>query len=281
MLKILLIAGHGAGDPGACSSYGIEADETRKVVAKMLEEFKNYKNAEVTLYPTNRNAYADVKNGTTQVNFSNFDYAFEVHFNSATSANATGTEIFVTTSENVINVEEKVVKKIADTLNITNRGVKKSDFAVIENVKNKGTSSALLELCFISNKIDMEKYNLKFNNVCNSIVQAICEGFSLTRTVLEGKWVKDSKGWWYQKSDGTYPKNIWQLINGEWYFFGADGYAYVERWIQWKGKWYWLNKDCKMVKECVLTINNKYYAFGQDGVMKEKVEVRENGELIL
>ena len=30
-MRILLIAGHGAGDPGACG-YVIEADENRKVV---------------------------------------------------------------------------------------------------------------------------------------------------------------------------------------------------------------------------------------------------------
>ena len=42
-LKLLLIAGHGANDPGACSSYGIERDEARKVVSRLAELFKNYK----------------------------------------------------------------------------------------------------------------------------------------------------------------------------------------------------------------------------------------------
>ena len=41
-LKILLIAGHGAGDPGACSNYGIEANETRRVVEMLKAQFGAY-----------------------------------------------------------------------------------------------------------------------------------------------------------------------------------------------------------------------------------------------
>ena len=70
-MRILLIAGHGAGDPGACG-YVIEADETRKVVNAVKSHF-NGLNVVVDTYPTSRNAYADVKNGVCQVNFRNYD----------------------------------------------------------------------------------------------------------------------------------------------------------------------------------------------------------------
>ena len=79
MLKILLISAHGAGDPGACSSYGIESNETRRVVNRLKQLLANYMT--VTVYPQDRNCYADVVNGTVQVNMSAFDYVFEVHFN--------------------------------------------------------------------------------------------------------------------------------------------------------------------------------------------------------
>lgn len=45
-----------------------------------------------------------------------------------------------------------------------------------------------------------------------------------------GEWKQDSKGWWYQKDDGSYYKNEWQWIDGnhdgvsECYCFDADGY---------------------------------------------------------
>lgn len=182
-LKILLIAGHGSGDPGACSSYGTEATETRRVVAELVNQLKGYEGVEVTVYPTNRNAYADVINGTVQVNFANFDYVFEVHFNSAV-ASANGVEVWVTPNESATTVEQKIVNKIA-SLGFTNRGVKKEYFAVINSAKKKGTSSALVETCFISNKEDMEKYNAKFSQVCTAMVEGIAEGFGLTKAEVQ------------------------------------------------------------------------------------------------
>ena len=176
--KLLLISGHGANDPGACSSYGIERDETRKVVNRMFNLFKGY-DVVVDVYPQNRNCYADVCNGNVQVNFANYDYVFEVHFNSA-SASAKGTEIFVTTAESGTAVEQTVVNKLA-SVGFVNRGVKRTDFAVINAAKRKGTSSALLEVCFISNAQDMSVYKNKFADVCNAIVSGIAQGFGIEK----------------------------------------------------------------------------------------------------
>lgn len=178
-MKILLIAGHGAGDPGACSNYGTEANETRRVVNRVKELFNGYE-TEVDIYPINRNAYDDIANGTLQVNFANYDYVFEVHFNSSGNESATGVEIYVTYAESGVSVERKVVGNIS-SLGFPNRGVKREDFRVIRTAKNKGVSAALLETCFISNQGDMARYNSNFNQVCNSIVNGIAEEFGLTR----------------------------------------------------------------------------------------------------
>lgn len=177
-MRILLIAGHGAGDPGACSTYGIEADESRKVVNKMYEEFKNY-DVQVDIYNQNRNAFNDVLNGCVPVNFSGYDYVFEVHFNSA-GQTAEGTEIYVTYAENGTRTEEIIVNNVA-SLGFLNRGVKRENFAVINSAKNKGTSSALMEVCFISNNEDMNTYKNKFTDICKAMVQGIAEGFGITR----------------------------------------------------------------------------------------------------
>lgn len=178
-MKILLIAGHGAGDPGACSNYGVEATETRRVVNMLKSQFGGY-GVEVDIYPIGRNAYEDVKNGWVQVNFSNYDYVLEIHFNSAGNISATGTEIWVTPSESGIKVEQLIVNKIA-SLGYINRGVKREDFAVIRSAKNKGVSSALIEICFISNQGDMEIYNKKFDDICKAIVNGVSEGFGLIK----------------------------------------------------------------------------------------------------
>ena len=178
-MKILLIAGHGAGDPGACSNYGTEATETRRVLNEVNSLFSGY-DVTVDVYPTNRNAYADIGNGCLQVNFADYDYVFEIHFNSAANTEATGVEIWVTYAEQGITVEQAIVNKVA-ALGYSNRGVKREDFRVIRTAKNKGTSAALIETCFISNQGDMNRYNSNFSKVCNAMVEGIAEGFGLSK----------------------------------------------------------------------------------------------------
>lgn len=45
---------------------------------------------------------------------------------------------------------------------------------------------------------------------------------SVTNAV--GQWKKDSNGWWFEKSDGTYPVWDWLYIDDNWYFFDRSGY---------------------------------------------------------
>lgn len=177
-LRILLIAGHGAGDPGAVG-YGVEATETRRVVNELKSLFGGY-NVQVDVYNQNRNAYADIGNGSLQVNFANYDYVFEIHFNSVANPEATGVEIWVTPAEQGITVEQAIVNKVA-ALGYSNRGVKREDFRVIRTAKNKGTSAALIETCFISNRGDMNRYNDNFTKVCNAMVEGIAEGFGINK----------------------------------------------------------------------------------------------------
>ncbi|MDC4240878.1 N-acetylmuramoyl-L-alanine amidase [Clostridium tertium] len=179
-MKILLIAGHGAGDPGACSNYGVEATETRRVVEMLKVQFGLYDGVSVDVYPIERNAYADIGAGALQVNFANYDYVLEVHFNSAANASATGVEIWVTPVETGITVEQAIVNKVS-SLGYANRGVKREDFRVIRTVKNRGVSAALIETCFISNQGDMDRYNNNFAKVCNAIVEGVAEGYGLNK----------------------------------------------------------------------------------------------------
>ena len=189
MLKILLISGHGAGDPGACSSYGIESNETRRVVNRLKQLLANYMT--VTVYPQDRNCYADVVNGTVQVNMSAFDYVFEVHFNSGVAA-AHGTEIWVTPQESSTKVEQGIVNNVA-ALGFTNRGVKSEQLAVINYAKRQGVSSALIETCFISNQSDMQTYNAKFDKVCEAIAKGIVEGFDIKYVVANNTTTQPNK----------------------------------------------------------------------------------------
>ena len=52
----------------------------------------------------------------------------------------------------------------------------------------------------------------------------------IATTAFAGQWVKDSKGWWYNNGDGTYPTSSWHWIDGnndgiaECYYFYSEGY---------------------------------------------------------
>ena len=83
--------------------------------------------------------------------------------------------------------------------------------------------------------------------------------------IKEG-WHSNSKGWWYQNSDGSYPTNKWQKINGKWYFFDEKGYCLTNKWIKRDGVWYWLDNDGTMATGWK-KINNEWYYFKQDGEM--------------
>lgn len=175
-MKILLISGHGAGDPGAIGTCGgvkyREADLTREVVSALAAKLKNY--ASVTVYDQNRNAYTDYCNGVlnSRANFQNYDFVLEIHFNAfkydSGDGKNKGVEIFAKSGS---NIEGNIVKNIA-ALGFTNRGVKSNGFAVINTARSKGARAALLEICFIDDADDMKLYLAKKNEIINAIAKA-------------------------------------------------------------------------------------------------------------
>lgn len=185
-MNILLISGHGNGDPGAVSRInGVqyrEADETRA----MTDLIKKYlgKYCSVVQYPKERNAYHDYHKGvlSTIGNFKAFDYVLEVHFNAYLAGQADGktkgTECYVTTSEKSVGVETKICENISK-FGFRNRGVKRYNYAVINTAKKNGTSSALLEVCFIDDPDDMAIYVPRRDAIAKSIADAVLTGFGI------------------------------------------------------------------------------------------------------
>lgn len=175
-MKILLISGHGAGDCGAIGNGFKEADLTREVVNILADKLKNY--MAVDIYNQARNAYEDVNKRKLQVNFANYNYVFEVHFN-AYNGTAKGTEIFVTREEPATEVEEKIMNQLSKYFVV--RGVKRKNFNVIAKARRSGVSSALIEVCFIDNAEDMNIYQNNKDGVVNAIADGILEGFSIEK----------------------------------------------------------------------------------------------------
>jgi N-acetylmuramoyl-L-alanine amidase len=95
--------------------------------------------------------------------FNDRDVLVEIHFNASVSPQATGTEVFVQANPN--DLELKLAGNInditADTLEISERGVKKSSLsqhttiAILDRTK---MNAVLWEVCFLSNREDCERY---------------------------------------------------------------------------------------------------------------------------
>lgn len=173
-MNILLIAGHGAGDPGACGCGYEEADLTREVVGILADKLQGY--ADIDVYPMDHSAYHDLSVGDLQVNWTDYDYVLEVHFN-AFNGQACGTEIYTTRLEEYADAEECIMNHMSKYFDV--RGVKEMNFNVIYSAKKAGVSSALLEVCFIDNQDDMDTYENNKDGVVQTIADGIIEGFSL------------------------------------------------------------------------------------------------------
>ena len=49
-------------------------------------------------------------------------------------------------------------------------------------------------------------------------------GYRIPKKEDKGRWRHNSKGWWFEWPDGTYPTHAILLIDGEYYYFNDRGY---------------------------------------------------------
>ena len=101
-------------------------------------------------------------------------------------------------------------------------------------------------------------------------------------------WVQDTNGWMFYTDDQNTLKNTWKMINGNWYFFKADGYIAMNEFVQgwwlnktgaWKdpvhyswhrsgSKWWYGVKGGWYAKGKSYTIDGKKYTFDKNGYTK-------------
>jgi len=210
-MNILLIAGHGQGDPGASANGYIEADLTRELALKIKTQIKAF--ADVTVFDTQKNMYRYLKSGNT-FDFSPYDYVVEIHFNAGISANAkndkttTGCEILVHKNEAGVSVEKAILENIS-SIGFKNRGIKRrSDLQNMNIVHKSGISYALIETCFIDDNDDMKLYISKKDAVASAIAEGIMKGFGIISTPSELTTANDIVGKLADRGIIT-DKNLW------------------------------------------------------------------------
>ena len=194
-MNILLISGHGAGDPGCVATMkGVtykEAEETIKVVNFLRPLLEPY--AKVGVYDESRNAFEDARAGTLAAKLKGWNYVLEIHFNACVgdyigNGQTTGAEIFYPSRGRSSGAEDAIMRGLA-ALGLKNRGEQAGTFAVINTAHNMGCKANLLEVCFLDDADDMRIYTKSRQAVAQAIVSGVVSAFGLTESEDEVRYV--------------------------------------------------------------------------------------------
>lgn len=201
-MKLLVVAGHGAGDSGAVGNGYTEAERVR-ALAKRIKELGG---SSVTLGDTSVNWYASNKFSTISANA--YDAAIELHLDSAT-ASAKGGHVIIYSGFSADSYDNKLASFIGSFFpGRSSKIVGRSDLLNVNVCANRGINYRLLECCFISNSEDMKKFNAKIDEIAKGILASFGIGAGSSSSSGSAAGSSSSK-----KSIDELAKEV---INGKW-----------------------------------------------------------------
>lgn len=177
-IKVFLSAGHSNVtnlDMGAIGVDGVKEGTLtvrlrKKIIAAMREYGHN------PLYDKDEN----VTSRTVKIikaTLSSRDIAIDIHFNASANKNATGTEVLVPFKSTPVerDLANILSSNIATLLGIRNRGVKTEAQSYHGRLMfmTPNCENVLIEVCFITNRSDMEKYYTQEDNLAILIARCI------------------------------------------------------------------------------------------------------------
>ena len=181
--KVLIIAGHGEGDPGACSVWGQEADYTRELACLLHSALKS--KVKATMYDQTKNCYEQSRKGNVP-NYTSYDATLEVHFNAKAKKDPQGDGKF-TGIGGYVHPSNAAGRKIAQAimaevamLGFGQWGVFDSvGLLNLNNAQRQGAAYFLLETAFIDDGDDMAWYTKNKAEAARAIAQGILKGLGL------------------------------------------------------------------------------------------------------
>lgn len=234
MARLYVIAGHGAGDPGACAHGCSEAERVRALASRM----EALGGDAVEVLDTSRNWYAD--NGISSLSLPSGAQMVELHMDSAGSG-ARGGHVVINGRYSADEYDRALADFISGFFPGRSRPVVgRTDLANPNRAAARGISYRLLECCFISSWEDLQRFNGNLDAVARGILGAFGIGAG-------GRgWVEQGGRWWYERGDGTYPAGGWESVGGAWYLFDAEGWM-LTGWQEKDGEWYLLDGSGAML----------------------------------
>lgn len=197
MTKLLVIAGHGAGDSGAVGNGYTEAERVRALASRIAA----LGGVNVTIGDMSRNWYRD--GGISRLNVSNKDYQIlELHMDSA-SPSAKGGHVIIKNGFTPDKYDNALANMIGGIFPGRSKLiVGRSDLANVNRAAAKGYGYRLMECGFISNAGDIQTFNQRMDDIAKGILGAF--GIGSTPNITPASVVNPSVN---QNSSSSVSKN--------------------------------------------------------------------------
>lgn len=166
MSKIFVIAGHGAGDPGACGNGFSEAERVR-VLARKIKELGG---GNVILGDLSRDYYRD--NGVSTVNLPKEYEIIELHMD-AGQESARGGHVIIYSGFEADDYDKALADMLADILpGRSQMIVGRNNLANPERAAMRGYGYRLVEFGFITNAEDVKVFNTRMDDIAAGVLAA-------------------------------------------------------------------------------------------------------------
>lgn len=173
-------AGHNPHGKVACGAVGLisESLENRRVKDLVVDELRRMGHTVYDCTVEDGTSQSDVLNRIIRkCNAHKVDLDVSIHFNSASNAQASGTEVYVYSDRSqAVNTARETLNAIC-SLGFRNRGVKTN--SKLAFLRRTSAPAMLIECCFVSSEKDVSLYNAE------EMAAAIVYGITGTRCITE------------------------------------------------------------------------------------------------
>jgi len=278
MNNFIIAVGHTASGNNGCGVVArLDESKCTREIGTLIFEYLQEKGHRVNLLRVDESNSYNCEDCFTRVNQANqiaktsdIELYIEVHIN---AGGGIGPEVCVTGKSEVANqYGTKVSNTLANTLKLTNRGVKIRNLIVL----NRTVMPAILVECLFADSSDADKYNQEV--IARAIVNGLVGIDNSNDNEWKLGWNRNEVGWWWCTDDKNKyyytSDNGWKELDGEWYIFDSRGYALESAWHydEVDKVWYYLDEKCKMIrgskgKPLWRWIDSWCYAFDEHGRM--------------
>lgn len=170
-MKVYIDAGHGGYDYGA---IGIDGRLEKKDCQRLADLVVDKLNRQGISTIVNTNVNQTLKEVVTQANTECVNIFISIHRNAFTDKNANGLEVWTCTNAREVTKRNAnlVYTKLLNVVGMSPRGVKEADFYVL---KYTNAPAMLLEIGFVTNTQDNEKFDKYIYEYSEAIAQGVCE----------------------------------------------------------------------------------------------------------